>query len=711
LNTSLAIHAHFYQPPRENPFFDEVEAEQGAAPFHDWNERIERECYRAVVAARIPAPSGRIARIINTLEWISFNVGPTLFEWMERQAPDTYRAILAADQASVARLGHGNAIAQPYHHAILPLASRRDKVTEVRWGIADFRRRYGREPEGMWLPETAVDDETLDVLAQEGIRFTILAPHQVVMPPPNGFPGRYITANGREIALCLYDGDISHGVAFGGLVRDASQWLRAIEQAQRTEGVPHAAGPGIRPTTHTPRSMAHEPRPGEPRLVSMATDGETFGHHHKFGEMALARVIEGTRERGMQVENFASFLARHPAADDVRLLPHTSWSCAHGVERWRSNCGCRLDGVRYPSQAWRAPLRKALDDLASGLHEIFEREGALLLGDVWKAREAYGAVVSTDDAVNRARFLDGHAGSSLTPPQRTRALELLEMERDALRMFTSCGWFFDDIGGIEAKQVLGYALRALTLSHAATTLEPAFRTTLGLARSNDSHVGTGADVLASLVHAVSPEGRAAAAARALRELQLDPEPNLPTGIDVAGKGAAITVVSHRTLRSRNFSVERISLTAHDVRFSVTALDEPSADTATVSLPELPERARHAIRSAFRRALLPRCLTPDELRALAEGEVSLRTVLALALTPTIAMLSPTPSPDALGALDEILDLFEQLESTIPFDTQTAFWRIWSGAEGDTANLLRPFASRLGFTDEQPQNGSSDATGAR
>jgi hypothetical protein len=700
LKTSLVIHAHFYQPPRENPFFDEVEAEQGAAPFHDWNERIDRECYRAVVAARIPNPGGRIARILNTLEWISFNVGPTLFEWMERQAPETCQAILAADQASVARLGHGNAIAQPYHHAILPLASRRDKVTEVRWGIADFRRRYGREPEGMWLPETAVDDETLDVLAEEGIRFTILAPHQVVVAPPNGFPGRYITANGREIALCIYDGDLSHGVAFGGLVRDANQWLRAIEQAESTEGVPHTAVPGIRPTTHTPRSMAGEPRPGDTRLVSLATDGETYGHHHKFGEMALARVIDVTRERGMQVENFASFLARHPAAHDVRLVPRTSWSCAHGVERWRANCGCRLDGVKHPSQAWRAPLRRAVDDLAAGLHAIFEREGAALLGDVWKARDAYGSVVSTGDAVQRARYLDAHARSELSAAERTRTLELLEMERDALRMFTSCGWFFDDIGGIEAKQVLSYALRALSLSQADAALEAPVRTTLALARSNDARVGTGADVFASLVHAVSPEGRAAAAARALRELQLDPEPNLPIGIDVAGKGAAVTVVSHRTLRSRSFNVERVILTAHDVRFSVTSLDETAADTAMVTLPEFPERARHAIRSAFRRALLPRCLTPDELRALAEGEVTLRAVLALALTRTITQLSPAPSPDALAALDEILDLFEQLESTIPFDTQTAFWRLWRGAEGDIVGLLRPFASRLGFSDEPP-----------
>lgn len=206
---SVVIHGHFYQPPREDPWLDEVEAEPSAAPFHDWNQRIERECYRAVVAARIPGTEGRIARIVNALEWISFNFGPTLLEWLQREAPDTYAAILEADARSAARLGFGNAIAMPYHHAILPLSSRRDKITEVRWGIADFRRRFGREPIGMWLPETAVDHETLEVLAVEGIRFTILAPHQVARPPAAGWPGRY-RAGGSEIAVFVYDGTLSH---------------------------------------------------------------------------------------------------------------------------------------------------------------------------------------------------------------------------------------------------------------------------------------------------------------------------------------------------------------------------------------------------------------------------------------------------------------------------------------------------------------------
>jgi hypothetical protein len=693
---SLVIHAHFYQPPRENPFFDEVETELGAAPFHDWNERIERECYRAVVAARVPAADGRIACVLNTLEWVSFNVGPTLFEWMERNAVDTYQAILAADRASVARLGHGNAIAQPYHHAILPLASRRDKVTEVRWGMADFRRRYGRDPEGMWLPETAVDDETLDVLASEGIRFTILAPHQVVAVPPEGRPGRYVTEQGREIALCIYDGDLSHGIAFGGLIRDADRWMRAIDVALADRAPAAPTAPGIRPATHAPRSMASEG--GGPRMVSAATDGETYGHHHKFAEMALARVLLESRARGLRVENHAAWLARHPAVDDVRLVERTSWSCAHGIERWRSNCGCHLDAVKYPSQAWRAPLRIAIDDLAGGLHAAFEREGAPLLGDVWAARDDYGSIVADDGALARARFLDMHARPGLSPEGRTRALELLEMERDALRMFTSCGWFFDDIGGIEARQVLSYAMRALALSGESGSLEPALRATLGTARSNAVVVGSGADVWDGLRHAVAPDGRAAAAARALRELGLNPEPHLPPGVDVAGQGSAITVVTRRTMRTRSFAVDQLSLTAHDVRLAVTPLDAAASPAGLVGLAEFPERARHAVRAAFRRMLLPRVLTPDELQALAQGEATLRTLVAVALTRALRSLDPEPSAESLTAIDELMDLFEQLESTIPFDTQTAFWQIWGKADAPATDAMRELATRLGFSPE-------------
>ena len=349
----VVIHGHFYQPPREDPFLDEMEAEPSAAPFHDWNQRIERECYRAVVAARITGSDGRIARLVNTLESISFNFGPTLLEWMEREARATYEAILAADQVSAsAHGGHGNAIAQPYHHTILPLATRRDKRTEVRWGIADFRRRFGREPEGMWLPETAVDLETLEVVAEEGIRYTIVAPHQVATVPAGGRPGLCRLSGGKSIALFVYRGDSSHAVAFGGALHDGVAWARTLADAEAGLKAPVpavAAGSSTtvrRPTPHTPtRAVA-----AREVLVSIATDGETYGHHHKFGEMALARALDEFHALGIRVENFGTFLSRNPAVDDVELVEPTSWSCAHGVGRWKDNCGCRITGNKYPSQ-------------------------------------------------------------------------------------------------------------------------------------------------------------------------------------------------------------------------------------------------------------------------------------------------------------------------------------------------------------------------
>jgi len=450
---SVIIHGHFYQPPREDPWLGDIPVEPSAAPFHDWNERIEQECYRAVVAARVYAPDGRIAKIVNTLESISFDFGPTLLEWLEHAAPATYAAVLAADRVSSERHGgHGNAMAMPYHHAILPLASRRDKVTEVRWGIADFRRRFRREPEGMWLPETAVDAETLDVLAAEGIRFTILAPHQVTGAQADGSPGLYRAGGGRTLALFVYDGGISHDVAFGPLVKDGKAWVKRL----------------------TDPGKAGSPR----RCVVVATDGETYGHHHRFGEVTLAWVLEelaSPRHSGVRVDNCAAFLARHPAEREVKLVAPSSWSCAHGVERWRADCGCKMAPERSTQQRWRAPLRSALDWLAGEVHTRFEREGAALFSDPWAARDGY-------DPGNT----NGRPG---------RAGELLELERSALRMFTSCGWFFDDIAGLESVQVLKYAARAIELAgDDAPRLEAGLLERLAAAESNDPAAGNGRDL-------------------------------------------------------------------------------------------------------------------------------------------------------------------------------------------------------------------------
>jgi len=545
---SIVIHGHFYQPPREDPWLNQVAAEPSAAPYHDWNERIERESYRAVVAARVYAPDGRIAHIVNTLASISFNFGATLLEWLERETPGTYAAVLEADRASRARhAGHGNAIAMPYHHVIMPLASRRDKITEVRWGIADFRRRFGRGPEGMWLPETAVDPETLDVLAAEGIAFTILAPHQVEQAPADGSAGRYRTSGGRSIALFVYDGAISHDVAFGSLLKDASAWAE--------------------------RLLAPGKRGHERRLVAVATDGETYGHHHKFGEVALAWVLrELERRRDARVENFAAFLARHRPEQEVKLVAPTSWSCAHGVERWRADCGCRMAPERPTQQRWRAPLREALDWLAGELHARFEQEGGALFADPWAARDAYG----TD------RTADG------------RARELLEMERNALRMFTSCGWFFDDIAGIETIQILRYAARAIELAGAdAPRLEAGVLERLARAQSNERAEGTGRDVYLNHV-------------------------------------------------KRRVPVE-----------SAARTDAHAADSGD-----------------------------DAARAL------LRAVLAL---------EHDHSPRAIAAVTELADRAQGDGGHVPFDAQTAFYRIRAAAPPERAAQLASVAWRLGFAD--------------
>jgi alpha-amylase/alpha-mannosidase (GH57 family) len=469
---SIVIHGHFYQPPRDDPWLGTIPREASAAPYHDWNERIERETY-APVAPSLPS--------------LSFDFGSTLLAWMERYAPETYSAVLAADRAGVARYaGHGNAIAMPYHHTILPLSPRRDKTTEVRWGIADFHRRFGREPEGMWLPETAVDDETLDVLAVEGIRFTILAPHQVTRLPAAGRPGWHRTAAGRRIALFPYDGAMSHDVAFGPLVREPAAWIERL-----TAGAGGTGGSA-----------------GATELLAIATDGETFGHHHREGAVTLARVLEALSGRSdVRVENFAAFLARHPPQEDVRLVAPSSWSCPHGVERWRSECGCRVHTDRATQQRWRAPLRGALDWLAAELHGVFEREGALLFQDAWAARDAYGAVLGAPDAAV-ARFVGERLRRPGDRSALARARQLLELERHALRMFTSCGWFFDDIAGLESLIVLRSAARAIELAgpDAAAGLEAGLLERLALAPSNDPAVGSGREWYLTGVKGVPARG-------------------------------------------------------------------------------------------------------------------------------------------------------------------------------------------------------------
>ncbi len=665
---SIIVHGHFYQPPRENPWFEEVEAEPSAAPFHNWNERIERECYRTVVAARVLDGEGRIARILNALEWISFNVGPTLLEWLERHAAGTYADILAADRASARRTGHGNAIAMPYHHAILPLASRRDKMTEVRWGIADFRRRFGREPAGMWLPETAVDHETLEVVAQEGIAFTIVAPHQVEHAPSRGLPGIYRAGGGRHIALFVYDGGISHDVAFGPLLKDAELWLSRM------------------------LADAHDvPRD----LVAVATDGETYGHHHPFGEMALAWLIDALATRdGVRIENFAGFLARHPPSEEVALVAPSSWSCPHGVERWRAECGCRMRPLVPTQQKWRAPLRDGLNGLRDGVHGVYEREAVRLLRDPWEVRDSYGTVVGlTDEEATRA-FVADHAAGRLDAGAAVRARELLELERNALRMFTSCGWFFDDIAGIESQQVLRYAARAVDLlGEEGREAEARLLATLSQAPGNDQSIGTGRIVYERLVKPRLPaQLRAAGAHAALRHAGGDTGA-MPLAFVAEDGDGTVTLRVRRTGRRFGFRCGVDWPRPGRVTVSVTPA---GGEPVRLSSEDFPERQLTALKAKVRHAIMEKWFAPEETALLAGGDATPAEAAARALVRAVRELETRSPEEGTEQVVDLCDLLDLLGEWVPFEAPTAFHRLASARPPDWVSARITAAVRLGFS---------------
>ncbi len=478
MNRYVCIHAHCYQPPRENPWLEEIEQQDSAYPHHDWNERVNAECYAQNVASRILDARGRIARILNNFSRISFNIGPTLLSWMEHHDPDTYRGILRADHESRERFGgHGSAIAQAYNHMILPLANERDRHTQVRWGIEDFIHRFGRRPEGMWLPETAVDLATLEVLAENELAFTILSPYQAKRVRRRGETdwldvagGRidpsqaylHSLPSGRSIAVFFYDGPVAQAVAFERLLDSGERF------AQRLEG-------------------GFSERRKWPQLMHIATDGESYGHHHRSGEMALSYALDLIdREKRAEMTIYGEYLERHPPTHEVEILEDTAWSCSHGVGRWRESCGCNTGGQPDWSQEWRGPLRKALDWLRDELATAYERAAADLFIDPWAARDALISVLLDRRRQAVEAFLATHQRRPLTGEQQRRALMLLEMQRHLMLMYTSCGWFFDDLSGIETVQVIQYAGRAVQLAESlfGSQLEESFVGRLARARSN-----------------------------------------------------------------------------------------------------------------------------------------------------------------------------------------------------------------------------------
>lgn len=484
----VCIHGHFYQPPRENPWLEEIELQDSAFPYRDWNERITSECYAPNTASRILDENNDIVDIVNNYARISFDFGPTLLTWMERIQPEVYQMILDADKMSQDLFtGHGAAMAQAYNHMIMPLANERDKRTQVIWGIRDFEARFKRKPEAMWLPETAVDLATLEILVDQGIYFTVLAPHQMKSFRKIGEKAwhRADDANrdlqrpyvvklpsGKSIVVFFYDGPISRDIAFGGLLNSGEGLARRL-----TEAFPSAAT--------------------EDRLVHVATDGETYGHHHRFGNMALSYCLYYLRVRKLaKTTNYGEYLEKHPPEYEAEIYENSSWSCAHGVERWRSDCGCHIGGHPGWNQKWRVSLRGAMDWLRDKLAAAYEREMKVFFKDPWLVRDEYIRVLLDRSRDNVMSFLNKHAFVDLTPDSQIRILKLLEMQRHAMFMYTSCGWFFDDISGIESVQILQYAARAIQLGQEIVggDFETPFLKMLESATSNFPEKKNGAEI-------------------------------------------------------------------------------------------------------------------------------------------------------------------------------------------------------------------------
>lgn len=469
----VCIHGHFYQPPRENPWLEDVELQDSALPYHDWNERVTAECYGPNATSRIVDPEGRIVNIINNYARMSFNFGPTLLSWMERHAPRVLEAIQEADRLSRRRFGgHGSAMAQVYNHMIMPLAGDDRKRTQVHWGMEDFRRRFGRDPEGMWLPECAVDTPSLEVLAEFGIAFVVLAPSQArrtrrLLRTPGRTSGRTPKAevqgeaqdsgppwsdhagdvdptaayrlalpSGRSIAAFFYDAPISGDVAFGELTRNGEALHHRLLAAFADAG----------------RDW--------PQLVHIATDGETYGHHHPLGDMALAwclTLLE--QDPTVLLTNYGQYLKKHPPVVEAEIHENSSWSCPHGVERWRADCGCSGGGHPRWNQAWRAPLRQATDWLAGEAEAQLAAAGAALFKDPKAARDDSIRIILDRSSAAVSGFLADHAANPLTSQTSVAMLKLLEMARMAELIHTSCAWFFDEVTGIETVQILQYAAR------------------------------------------------------------------------------------------------------------------------------------------------------------------------------------------------------------------------------------------------------------
>ncbi len=491
----ICIHGHFYQPPRENPWLEFIEVQDSAFPYHDWNERITAECYAPNSASRLLDGEGRITNIVSNYEKISFNFGPTLLSWMEKHAAELYASILEADSRSAERhSGHGNAMAQVFNHMIMPLANSRDKRTQILWGITDFQHRFKRFPEGMWLSETAVDLETLEMLSEHGLKFTVLAPNQASkvrkigadkwedvtgghIDPTRGYVCKL--PSGRNINIFFYDGPISRAVAFEKLLGSGEHFANRL-------------------VTGFSDARAWD------EILNIATDGESYGHHHKYGDMALAYALDYIEKKNLaKLTNYGEYLGKHPPGYEVQVHDNSSWSCIHGIERWRSNCGCNSGGYSGWNQEWRKPLRESLDWLRDLIALLFEARAGEYLNDPWIARDHYAEVLLNRSEDRIRAFLIKHARRDLNQAEKTIVLELMELQRHCMLMYTSCGWFFDELSGIETVQVIFYAGRAIQLAEKIFGLElqNQFKEKIARAKSNIPYWKDGANIYE---HTVKP---------------------------------------------------------------------------------------------------------------------------------------------------------------------------------------------------------------
>jgi len=567
----ICIHGHFYQPPRENPWLQKIERQDSAYPFHDWNEKITAECYAPNAQARILDSEGKIRDIVNNYSKISFNFGPTLLSWLKEKSPEVYQSIIEADKESQrTHSGHGAAIAQAFNHLIMPLSNSRDKQTQVIWGARDFELHFQRKPSGMWLPETAVDLETLDLLAKQGIKFTILSPHQARrirkeneknwMDVEEGKlntkkPYFCELPSGRRIVIFFFNKEISGEVAFGNLLNDGGLFVRRLIDAFQEEKE-------------------------EPEIVNIATDGESYGHHHRFGEMALAYCLHEIESKELAYFTFYSeYLEMFPPEFEVEISPLTSWSCAHGVERWRADCGCRVDNQKGYSQQWRRPLREAMDWLRERLIQIYESRLKGVFLDPWKARDDYIEVIHNRSKRNIESFLKKNVIYDLSPEQKTEVLKLLEMERNAMLMYTSCGWFFDEITRIETIQVMQYAARAMQLARevAGIDLEDSYLAILEKAKSSLPQLEDGAKVYQQFVKPAMVDLFRAGAHFALLSLVEDFWESTEVGIyfiendacDLTQRGGQKLALGKARIHSR------IDLEKEEIAFAALYLDDPN----------------------------------------------------------------------------------------------------------------------------------------